>query len=88
MIFMFSKHFYGYPFLLGGDMKLIDRIKIQESELKKFMTVRTCNLLAGIDVFSLEQLANCDDVELMKIPTFGKKNLQECLDVLRDQYVE
>jgi DNA-directed RNA polymerase alpha subunit len=67
-------------------MRLKDKISSVESELKPLLTVRCFNILAGVGITTLEQLANADDIELLRIPTFGKRQLAECLDCLKQHY--
>jgi DNA-directed RNA polymerase alpha subunit len=63
-------------------MKLINRIKIHESELMALLTVRTTNLLHEMGITTLVQLSEADDIQLLKHPGFSRKNLSECLDVI------
>jgi DNA-directed RNA polymerase alpha subunit len=69
-------------------MKLKDRLNHVESELRPLLTVRCFNLLVAAGITTLEQLANADDIELLKIPTFGKRQLTECMDCLEKHYLK
>lgn len=67
-------------------MKLIDRVKKpadQQNELSAFLTVRTAMILQHAGIETIEQLANADESDLLKLDNFGKRCLAECLDLVQ-----
>jgi DNA-directed RNA polymerase alpha subunit len=67
-------------------MKLIDRVKKpanEQTELSLYLTVRTANILHSLGIDNIEQLAQADELELLKTPNFGKRCLGECLELLQ-----
>jgi DNA-directed RNA polymerase alpha subunit len=67
-------------------MKLIDRVKKpanEQTELSLYLTVRTANILHSKGIDTIEQLAQADEIDLLKTPNFGKRCLGECLDLVQ-----
>jgi DNA-directed RNA polymerase alpha subunit len=72
-------------------MKLIDRVEKsanEQSYLGLYLTVRTTTILHSHDIYTIEQLAQTDELDLLKMPGFGGRCLRECLDLVEFFLIE
>jgi len=78
----------GWEKFYERNKKAIDAIKEKLKEAKKIedldFTVRTFNCLKGANLNTIEDICNMTQNELLKIPNFGRKALNEVKEKLRE----
>ena len=69
---------------LGVTVDRIDQSNRQQSIRELDMTVRTTNCLLAENIYTVGELCNCTESDLLKTPNFGKRCLQEVKDTLAE----
>ncbi len=70
------------PMTPGTDFRQTMEDKLQMSTAQIGLSVRTTNCLEERGIFSVEDLLNSTRDELLSIPNFGEKTLEEVLGAL------